>query len=58
MGEENAIDFQPGDAVWFEINGEDFDGEVLEDDGGTRVSVYVINVGQVFMYRSMLAKKD
>lgn len=57
-GQENAINFQPGDEVWFEINGECFDGEVIEDDGGTRVSVFVINVGQVYMYRHMLARKD
>jgi hypothetical protein len=58
MNEEHEIDYLPGQKVWFEINGETFDGEVIEDDGGTRVSVDVLGAGQVFMYRHMLALKE
>jgi threonine dehydrogenase-like Zn-dependent dehydrogenase len=47
--------FTPGDKVWFEINGKDFDAEVVEDTGGLEVSVYIENVGHMDIYHTILA---
>lgn len=46
---------KPGDEVWFEVNGYDYEGTVLEDDGGLHVIVDVKGAGVVDMYYGMLA---
>ena len=47
--------FTTDDLVWFEINGEVYNGQIMHDDGGLTVSVDVTNAGECRILRHLLA---
>ena len=51
--------FYPGDTVWFETaDGHDFTGEVIDDDGGSKVLVLISKAVLHKIYRHLLVHAD